>query len=144
MTCGLTIARLGAAALLALSVAPACAQVRQSPTPIEVKFSGWCGSVSGGQRSSSQGGSDFRVRGGGDLTASGFRQTVVVEPGGKASITGRNITVYAMDGASVTVMGEKNEIYLEPRALVSVVGSHGMTRVPKILISPARSDSECD
>jgi hypothetical protein len=143
MVSSLTSAPLAAIALV-LATVPALAQVRTSPSPVEVKFSGWCGSVSQGQKSSSQGGSDFRVRGGGDLTASGFRQTVVVEAGGRASITGRNITVYVMDGASATVMGEKNEVYLEPKALVSVVGQHGMTRVPKIVIGSARGESECD
>jgi hypothetical protein len=129
---------------LAAGFVAASAQVRQSPTPVEIRFSGWCDRIARQSVASGQGGGEFRVGDGGQLSASGFRQTVVVERGGRAEVTGRNITVYVMDGGKASVAGEKNEIYIEPNALVSVIGTHGMTRVPRISLTPSKSGSECD
>jgi hypothetical protein len=107
------------------------------------RLSGWCESVEQEPVNSGRAGSDFRVRRGGKLAASGQRQTIFVDDGGEVAFNGRSSTIYVASGGRATVSGERNHVFAAPGARVLSVGAQTVVSVPALELRVNPTSQAC-
>lgn len=107
----------------------------------EARLSGYCKSVTEAQTVATSG--DFRVRKGGNLTASGNRHTIFVDDGATANVTGQGSTIFVARGGLAIVGGQRNQVFTEPGGRVTVLGTVALARVGELDLKVNRNAEDC-